>query len=164
MDASAIIFYAFGALAVVGAIGVVSARNVVHSALLLVLSLVMVAGVFFVLQADFLGLVQILIYAGAVAVVVLFGLMLTKVGRETNALDNSQKPLALIAAAVFLGTLVYTIITTEWLHSSNAIQRIDAYAIGKSLFTTWAIPFEVASLVLLVALIGAVVIATGDRS
>ncbi|MDO8672922.1 MAG: NADH-quinone oxidoreductase subunit J [Dehalococcoidia bacterium] len=164
MDASTIIFYVFGILAVVGAIGVVSARNVVHSALLLVLSLVMVAGVFFVLQADFLGLVQILIYAGAVAVVVLFGLMLTKVGVETATLDNAQRPLALIAAAVFLGTLVYTIVTTGWLHSSNAIQRVDVYAIGKSLFTTWAIPFEVASLVLLVALIGAVVLATGDKS
>ncbi|MBI2863313.1 MAG: NADH-quinone oxidoreductase subunit J [Chloroflexi bacterium] len=164
MDAPSIIFYVFGALAVVGALGVVSARNVVHSALLLVLALVMVAGVFFVLQADFLGLVQVLIYAGAVAVVVLFGLMLTRVGRDTDTLDNPQKPFAILAAAVFLGTLVYTIVKTGWLHSSGTITRVDAYALGQSLFTTWAIPFEVASLVLLVALIGAVIIAAGDRS
>lgn len=148
----------------VGALGVVSARNVVHSALFLVLALVMVAGVFFLLQADFLGLVQVLIYAGAVSTLILFGLMLTKVGQDTGALDNPQKPLAVLAAAVFLGVLVYTIMTTRWLQSAGDIVRVDAYAIGRSLFTTWAIPFEVASLVLLVALIGAVIIAAGERS
>ena len=104
--------YAFLVLAVVGglsAIAVVTARNVVHAALYLVVSLLSVAGVYLLLGAEFVGWVQILIYVGAIVILFLFGLMLTKapIGRDT--LDNQQRGLgALVGVGVFAG-LVFLI-------------------------------------------------------
>ena len=98
-----VIFYFVAALTVLGALGVVLARNVVHSALFLILALLAVAGVFILLSAEFLAIVQVLIYGGAVTILILFAMMLTRVRDMPQALDGPQKPFAALAAAGIAG-------------------------------------------------------------
>ena len=147
-----------------GGLGVVATRNVVHAALFLLLSLGAVAGVYLLLFAEFLALVQVLIYGGAIIIVLLFAIMLTRSREYPRISDNPQWPLAIIA-----GLSVFGVLTAAFLwkgtSDTDAVGPDRALAtIGESLFTEWAVPFEVASLVLLVALIGAIIIAqTGGR-
>jgi len=158
-----VIFYVVAAVTVIAAIGVVTARNVVHSALFLILALLAVAGVFILLAAEFLAIVQVLIYGGAVTILVLFAMMLTRVRDMPAALDGPQRPFAALAAGAFLAMSIVAVTTTEWPGETETINVISIEQIGNALFTTWAVPFEVASLVLMVALIGAIVLARGEE-
>ena len=154
--------YAFCVLAVVGglsAIAVVTVRNVVHAALYLVVSLLSVAGVYLLLGAEFVAWVQILIYVGAIVILFLFGLMLTKapIGRE--ALDNQRRGVAFLVAFAILAGLVYLIQGAfDW--DAPRIDPIEGSvaSVGTSLFSRFVLPFEVISLLLLAALIGAIVL------
>lgn len=158
------IFYAVAATTVLGALGVVLARNVVHAALFLILALLAVAAVFLLLAAEFLAIVQVLIYGGAVTILVLFAMMLTRVRDVPQALDGPQRPFAALAAATFLGLSIFTIVTTEgpW-KGQEVITVIPIDRLGEMLFRNWAVPFEVASLVLVVALVGAIILARGEE-
>ena len=155
------VFILVAVLTIGGGLGVVLTRNVVHAALALLVSLVAVAGVYLVLFAEFLALVQVLIYGGAIIIVLLFAVMLTRSADYPRISDNKQWPLAAIAALALLGVLVpaFVINSVEGTRAQNA----SFIGIGESLFTTWAVPFEIASLVLLVALIGAIIIARSGR-
>ena len=154
------VFIVVAVFTIAGALGVVVTRNVVHAALALLVSLVAVAGVYLVLFAEFLALVQVLIYGGAIIIVLLFAIMLTRSADYPRVTDNKQWPLAALASLAFLGVLApsFLINRVEGTESQNA----SFTGIGESLFTTWAVPFEIASLVLLVALIGAIIIARSD--
>ncbi|MDA0769282.1 MAG: NADH-quinone oxidoreductase subunit J [Chloroflexi bacterium] len=160
---SLILFYVAGALTLGGALGVVMSRNIVYAAFALLASLIGVAGLFLLAFAEFLALVQLLIYGGAVVIVILFALMLTRIEDFDHLTDNRQWPIAAVVAialfVVFAASIVGTSVRT------TAREGISFEAMGTSLFTEWAVPFEVASLVLLVALIGAVVLVrtTGGR-
>jgi NADH-quinone oxidoreductase subunit J len=158
-----VIFYVVAVPTVIGAIGVVTARNVVHSALFLILSLLAVAGIFILLAAEFLAIVQVLIYGGAVTILVLFAMMLTRVRDTPQALDGPQRPFAALAAAIFMAVSILAVVSTEWPGESEEINVISIEEIGTALFTTWAVPFEIASLVLMVALIGAIILARGEE-
>ncbi len=158
-----VIFYVVAVPTVVGAIGVVTARNVVHSALFLILSLLSVAGIFILLSAEFLAIVQVLIYGGAVTILVLFAMMLTRVRDMPAALDGPQRPFAALAAGAFMVVSIFSVVSTELPGDTNKINVISIQQIGNDLFTTWAVPFEVASLVLMVALLGAIVLARGEE-
>jgi NADH-quinone oxidoreductase subunit J len=158
-----VIFYVVAVPTVVGAIGVVTARNVVHSALFLILSLLAVAGIFILLAAEFLAIVQVLIYGGAVTILVLFAMMLTRVRDMPQALDGPQRPFAALAAGAFMVVSIIAVVSTEWPGESERINVISIEEIGTELFTTWAVPFEIASLVLMVALIGAIILARGEE-
>ncbi len=140
-----------------GAVGVVATRNVVHAALFLLLSLLGAAGAYLLLFAEFLALVQVLIYGGAVTIVVLFAVMLTRSSEYPRITDNKQWPLGLITATV----LAVVLGAAFWLAPDVAAEPTppDFTELGAALFTKWALPFEIASLVLLVALIGAIIIA-----
>ena len=159
--------YAFVVLAVVGglsAIAVVTARNVVHAALYLVVTLGSVGGVYLLLGAEFVAWVQILIYVGAIVILFLFGLMLTKapIGRDT--LDNHQRWLgALIGVGVFAG-LVFLIQDAFPLADATAKPALQGTTgdIGASIFSSYVLPFEAVSFLLLAALIGAIVLARKD--
>jgi len=157
-----ILFGLLSALTLVGGVGMVTTRNVVHAALFLLLSLLAVAGVYLILLAEFLALVQVLIYGGAIIIVVLFAIMLTRSSEYPHISDNSQWPLAVVAAVALAGVLG----AAFWLTSPGQTQAQSPLftELGNSLFTRWAIPFEIASLVLLVALIGALIIARPDAS
>ena len=145
-----------------GGLAVVATRNVVHAALALLVSLVAVAGIYLTLYAEFLALVQVLIYGGAIIIVLVFAIMLTRSGDYPRTSDNKQWPLAALAAMGLLGVLVpaFVINKADETEASNATFS----GIAESLFTTWAVPFEVASLVLLVALVGAIIIARSGPS
>ena len=160
--------YAFLVLAVIGsisAIAVVTARNVVHAALYLVVTLLSVGGVYLVLGAEFVAWVQILIYVGAIVILFLFGLMLTKapIGRDT--LDNHQRWLAALVAALVFAGLVF-LIQRAWplQHATNSVPALQGSTgeIGISLFRDYVLPFEAISFLLLAALIGAIVLARKD--
>src|SRR5688572_30981696 len=104
-----VIFYVIAVPTVVGAIGVVTARNVIHSALFLILALMAVAGIFILLAAEFLAIVQVLVYGGAVTILILFAMMLTRVRDMPKALNGPQAPLAAIAAAAFTITTIVAV-------------------------------------------------------
>ncbi len=155
------LFILLAVLTVGGGLGVVLTRNVVHAALALLLSLFAVAGVYLILFAEFLALVQVLIYGGAVIIVLLFAIMLTRTGEYPRISDNRQWPLAAVAALGILGVLIPSFLINPV--EGTGAQNPDFGDLANSLFTRWAIPFEIASLVLLVALIGAIIIARSDR-
>ena len=160
---SLVLFYLAGALILGGAVGVVGTRNVVHAALFLLASLIGVAGLYLLVFAEFLALVQVLIYGGAIVIVVLFALMLTRLQEFSGSMENPQWPLAAVAAIALFGVIAAAIIRAGAPPTTQP-SGPGVVEIGQSLFTQWAIPFEVVSVLLLVALIGAIVIArAGER-
>lgn len=155
MEPSSVLFYAAGACTIGGALGVVTTRNIVYAAFALLLSLFGVAGLFLLAFAEFLALVQVLIYGGAIVIVILFTLMLTRVEDFEHLTDNRQWPLAVAAGLGVFGLLLAAILGTSV--RTGAPHGVGMRDVGEVLFRDWAVPFEIASLVLLVALIGAVV-------
>ena len=152
---SLVLFYVTGALTLGGALVVVMSRNIVYAAFGLLASMVGVAGLFLLAFAEFLALAQLLIYGGAIVIVILFALMLTRIEDFESLSDHPQWPIAAIVAIAVFGVIAATVVGTAVPASERA--SISFVALGTSLFTEWAVAFEVASLVLLVALIGAVV-------
>jgi NADH-quinone oxidoreductase subunit J len=155
------LFILLAVLTLGGALGVVVTRNVVHAALALLVSLAAVAGVYLILFTEFLALVQMLIYGGAIIIVLLFAIMLTRTSEYPRISDNRQWPLAAVAALGLLGVLISSFWTRRV--EDTEPQSPVFTDLANSLFTRWAIPFEVASLVLLVALIGAILIARSRK-
>jgi NADH-quinone oxidoreductase subunit J len=158
--------YAFLVVSVVGVAGafrLVTARNVVHAALYLVLTLSAVAGAYLLLSAEFIAWVQILIYVGAIVILFLFGLMLTKapIGRET--LDNQRRGVALLVGLGILAGLVFMIQDAfPWDEAKFVPSGGSASSMGRSIFADFVLPFEVVSFLLLAALIGAIVLSRRD--
>ncbi|MDQ3107974.1 MAG: NADH-quinone oxidoreductase subunit J [Actinomycetota bacterium] len=156
----------FGVLALVmgvSAIRVVTTKNVVHAALYLVLVLAGVAGIFILLAAEFLAIVQVLVYIGAIVVLFLFGIMLTRapIGKS-NELDNDQRWVgATVGLGLFalLSAVLYDGFGRTKLDNTEVARTAD---VGLAIFQTYVIPFEVISVLLLAALVGAVVIARRD--
>jgi NADH-quinone oxidoreductase subunit J len=156
-----VIFYILAIIAIVASLGVVTVPNIVHAALFLILSLLMVAGFYILLSNEFLALVQVLIYAGTVGVLLLFGLMLTR-GRDQNLPSvamGAQWPAGLLASVVLMAVLLTAVLDVEWPRDIGEVTLIDINTLGGALFRDWLLPFELVSVVLTVALIGAVVIA-----
>jgi len=157
------VFYVIAAGAVGGALGVVFIRSTVYAALFLILTLLSVAGLYILLATEFLALVQILIYAGAVTVLLLFALMITRVTDLPEEMEGAQWPVGLVGAGVLLGALITMVKQTTWPNDVGQITLVPISALGDALFRRWAAPFEIASLVLLVALVGAIVLAREEE-
>ena len=155
-----ILFLVLSGMTILGGVGVVASRNIVHAALFLLISLMATAGIYVILFTEFLALVQLLIYGGGVVIVLLFAIMMTRSADYPRISDNRLWPIAAICSLV----LVVVLGMAVWQTTDTVVcpQHADFGVIGNSLFTKWAIPFEIASLVLLVALIGAIVIARSD--
>lgn len=155
-----LVFVILALITLGGAWGVVSARSVFTSALFLILSFVGVAGFYVLLEAGFLAAIQLLIYVGAIAVLILFAVMLTRhvMAEETRLINQQWRIAAAIAGLLFVALALYAV-GTEWRISTAAPPADSIVALGKALLGPYVLPFEVASIVLLVALIGAIVIA-----
>jgi NADH-quinone oxidoreductase subunit J len=162
--------YAFLVVAVIGglaAVAVVTARNVVHAALYLVVALASVGITFLLVGAEFVGWTQILIYVGAIVILFLFGLMLTKapIGRDTlDHLPQNRVIGAVVALLIFAGLAglmlqVWPVDTT----AASAQLTGSTAAVGEAMFRDYVLPFEVVSFLLLAALIGAIVLARKDE-
>lgn len=139
-------------------------RSTVYAALFLILTLLAVAGVYILLASEFLALVQVLIYGGAVTVLLLFALMLTRAGDLPETMVGAQWPIAALASSLLVGLLIATVATSNWPGDADGlITRVLFDDLGRALFRQWAVPFEVASLVLLVALVGAIILARQEE-
>lgn len=156
-------FYIMAATVIAGGLGVVLVRNIVYAALFLIVSLLGVAGIYILLSVEFLALVQILIYGGAVTVLVLFALMLSRPKDLKDKLDGDQRPLAAVAALALVGAFIAMMSQTEWPRDPGQLTIVPFNSIGDALFNRWAVPFEIASGVLLVALVGAIVISMQEE-
>jgi NADH-quinone oxidoreductase subunit J len=162
MSVEQIVFYIVAVVAVVAGLGVVLSRDIVHSALFLILALLMTAGVFVLLASEFLALVQILVYGGGITILVIFALMITQLRSARQALDGPQKPFAAIAAIGLIVVLAVMAFDTNWIGETEQVTPIATGDLSRVLFTDYLLPFEIVGFVLLVALIGAVVLARTD--
>jgi NADH-quinone oxidoreductase subunit J len=165
----ALTFAIAGAVVLTGAVGVVVARNPVHSALMLVMTLFGVAVLFVEQQANFLAAVQVIVYAGAIVVLFLFVIMFLGVDRQ-ESLDKeplrAQRPLALGLIVLGLAGLLLMGFGAHWSVGAKSIAGPsrnqpggDVAALGKSVFTTYLFAFEITSALLVIAVVGAVVLA-----
>ena len=161
MTAVQVVFVVLAVIAVVSALLVVTTSHLVHSALWLVVTLGAVAGVYLVLAAEFVAWVQVLIYVGAVVVLLLFALMLTRAptGPQTDLTVRRWAPAALVAGlvAVLLGATLVAGFQDVRLDLDEAVVG-SAEVTGETIFRRWVLPFEVLSVLLLSALVGAIVL------
>ncbi len=164
MSIEQIVFLVLAVAAVGSAVGVVTSTNIFYSALLLVACLFTVAGFYILLQAPFLAAVQVLIYVGAIAVLILFAIMLTErmMAKKARA-SNEQWWIALVVAVLLAACMLYVVVSADWRISDGATPADPVAALGQSLLSTYVLPFEVASVILLMALIGAIIIAREER-
>ena len=163
MVAENIAFGIIAAAIVLAALRVVTTRNIVHAALYLIIVLAGVAAQYFLLGAEFVGTAQILIYLGAIVVLFLFGIMLTRAPlKGESSLDNDQRWLAAVVGVLLLGVMSFALIDgfEDAELPADTVQRTAQVA--DSVFSTYLVPFEVVSVLLLAALVGAIVIARKD--
>jgi NADH-quinone oxidoreductase subunit J len=159
-----VVFLILAVGAVGSAIGVVTSRNIFYSALLLVACLFLVAGFYVLLEAPFLAAVQVLVYVGAIAVLIIFALMLTeKMMSEKARAWNEQWWVALVVAVCLAAVLIYVVVTASWQVTGEAAPADAVAALGQALMGTYVLPFEVASVLLLMALIGSIIIAREEK-
>ncbi|HET6411362.1 MAG TPA: NADH-quinone oxidoreductase subunit J [Anaeromyxobacter sp.] len=158
--AVAVLFYALSAVALLGAAAVAFARNIVYSALGLLAALLGAGSLYVLLSADFVAIAQLLVYVGGVMVLVLFAVMLTNKITEVNVSNASFGLFGGLLLLVAMGPLLVAVaLLTPWRDLAPGPLAPTTSALGDALLTRWLLPFEVASLVLLATLVGAVIIA-----
>jgi NADH-quinone oxidoreductase subunit J len=170
MVAQSIFLYVIAAVMVAAALLVVTNRNVVRSALALIVVFAGVAAQFVILAAEFVAVTQVLVYIGAIMVLMLFGIMLTRsrIGRDVD-MTNSHWWVGLITALVLVGVMGYALIDyfgDDPLPAEREITAVNGSntaTLSDAIFSQYLIPFEVISVLLLAALVGAIVIARKDR-
>ena len=150
-------FWVLAVLTVGSALIVAAARNLIHAVVALIISFVGVAGLYVTLSADFLAVTQVLIYAGAVSVLILFAIVLTPTAARDNA-DSFLRLPALLLAVVVAFTIGLAALETDWRIADRGGFEETASAIGEALLDKYVLPFEIASVLLLVAMMGAIVL------
>ena len=162
MNAVNITFYGLGILAAASATTILFLRNVFYAALLLVVCLLAIAGIYIIAHAELLAVTQILVYAGGVLVLIIFGIMLTsKISGKPLIVENKNWVAGLFVGMFFIATLTKLFTETDFYHN-NSVTSTSVYnsvnKIGILLSTEYVIPFEVTGVLLLVALIAAAVV------
>jgi len=162
MTTADVLMLALGAVAVGSAAAVVATRHVVRAGLWLVVALGAIAGLYLVLTAELVAWVQVLIYVGAVVVLLLFAVMLTRAPIGASAdLDRSRWPGLLIGGGSGLGLATLLVDAYRW-STVEPTSVGTAEVIGTQVFRAWVLPFEVLSVLLLAALVGAIVVSRPD--
>lgn len=155
-----IIFLILSTITLGAALAVVTSRNLFHSALFLILSFVGVAGLYILLEAEFLAAVQVLIYVGAISILIIFAIMLT---RRLMAKDlvqrNAQWGISALVALLLFAVLSFIVLDVDWPIVEAALPADSISLLGQDLMGSYVLPFEVASVLLLVALVGSIIIA-----
>ncbi|NUQ36702.1 MAG: NADH-quinone oxidoreductase subunit J [Caldilineales bacterium] len=147
------------------ALGTVTSRNIFHSALFLVGSFAGVAVIYFLLEAEFVGVAQIIIYIGAIATLIIFAIMLSRsVTGQNGSPMNRQWAFAALGAALLFAALAWLFSRVDFGSTAQPVPEDAIALIGAGLVTEYVIPFEVASILLLVALVGAILIARERHS
>jgi len=153
------VFYLLAAITAGSALGVSLAGNIVYSAFALMGTLLGVAGLFVLLGADFLGVVQLLVYVGGILVLMLFAVMLTHRIADVHVSNRAVgRPLGFVVVGVVFAFMVRVATRATWVVKDTTAAVPTTYGIGSAFLTDYVLPFEIASIVLLAALIGAVAI------
>lgn len=155
-----VVFLALAAFTVLCGIGVVVSRNLFHSALWLVGAFAGVAFLYWMLEAEFLAIAQVLIYIGAIATLIVFAIMLSRgmmIGRAR--MNNFQAGISAVVTLLLFGLLVFVLVQINWPVVQGVVSADPIGDIGKAFVSTYLVPFEVISVLLLVALVGAIMIA-----
>lgn len=156
-------FYVLSGLAVIGGVLVITRRNAVHSALALIVTLLAVSGLYLMLYAPFVAGVQIIVYAGGIMVLFLFVIMLVNIERTVKERQfNRIWPVGVVAAVALLGLFVSVYVKGKALFPETGLQFVEennTQKIGEMLYGNYMFAFEIASLLLLVAILGAVIMA-----
>ena len=155
-----VLIFAFASLVTLGAaVAVVTNKNILHSAYYLILAFVGVAAIYVMLEAPFIAMVQVLVYIGAIAILIIFAIMLTRrlMSKDMEQQNAQWIPSALGSLTLFvvLGWIVYT---AGWPAHEGAMPAEPISQLGQDLLTTYLVPFEIASVLLLAALVGAILI------
>jgi len=159
-----IVFFILALFAIGGAIFMINFTKVVHMVISLTFTFLSLAGLYILLDAEFLAFVQVLIYAGAVSILMIFGIMMTKHrAMETEIKRPLHSVLLGIGMLALFGILFYAIQSSVFPAASPPVYEDNTMAIGETIFTLYVIPFELISLLLTVALIGAIVIAKREE-
>jgi NADH-quinone oxidoreductase subunit J len=166
------LFYLFGAVAVIASLLVIAQRNTMYSVLLLIASFGALSGLYVLLDAPFVAVIQIIVYAGAIMVLFLFVVMLLNAPQEDTELDTRVHPMlrpgamrfGTVLAVGLVAELVWALTATSVSGSFQPGPVISVATIGRRLFTDYAFPFEVTSVLILVAMVGAVVMARHDTA
>jgi NADH-quinone oxidoreductase subunit J len=166
MSFELIFFFVLGVLGIASAVGVILFRNPIASAMSLVVHFISLAGLYLSLNALFMAAIQVLIYAGAIMVLVVFVIMLLNLGHEEKVRERlfSRQTFGVLLTMLFGGGLIYVLSRVIYGGGSGAapvggMESGSVQAIGKALFTEYVYPFEMVSLILLAAVVGAVVLA-----
>lgn len=157
-------FYLFAAITLVSAWFVVTTRNVIYSAFFLLFTFFGVAGIYVLLAADFIAVVQIMVYVGGILILLLFGVMLTNTITNVDIRTGASNLLpASIATGILMGAVVSVMWYTEWKIQPTAAPNTTIKELGRLLLTDYVLVFELLGLLLLVALIGAASIARREK-
>ena len=154
---SVIAFWLLAGLTVGSALGVVAVRDLIRALVLLITSFLGIAGLYITLSADFVAVAQVLIYAGAISILLIFAIMLTPLASRQNAETFLQVPGLLLAGLVAF-TIGLVSLETDWSIAERGGFEETASAIGEALLDKYVLPFEMASVLLLVAMLGAIVL------
>ena len=152
-----IVFWVLAAVTVAAALAVVLLRDVFRAALCLILLFFTIAGVYITLHADFLAVVQVLVYVGAISILIIVGIMLTHEVWRGNPSGRLRIP-AIVVGLLLLGTLVFAAANTKWRLSDMPPQEPTIGVIGERLFGQFVLPVEIAAVLLLAAVLGAIVL------
>jgi NADH-quinone oxidoreductase subunit J len=156
-----LLFFIFAAMAIGAAVNVLLQKHVLYSALSLIVLLIAISGLFILLEANFLAVLNVIVYAGAIMVLFIFVIMLLNLPADEDGADR-QRWLKFLGVPMGL-FLLFMILATLWHAGTGAVVETQMAgtpeAIGRSLFTDYLLPFEVTSLLILIALMGAVVFA-----
>jgi NADH-quinone oxidoreductase subunit J len=164
--ASAVLFYLFAGIAAVSAAGVAASRNIVRTAVSLLFALVGVAGLYFLLQSEFLAAVQLVIYVGGTLILILFGVMLTSKSPFAHFEPKRTEVAVAVSLSVVLLVALVLAIRSAALGTAgpeDAGRRYPVAALGQALLGDYLVPFELASVLLLVVMIGAAYLAKARR-
>ena len=155
-----VVFWVVAVLCIGSALAVVFVRNVFRAALFLVLCFFTVAGVYVALSADFLAAAQVLIYVGAIGVLIIFAIMMTREYRKGSPAGRLRLP-ALLVAILFIITMVFVVVNTDWNLAAEAPEGASTTQIANAIFDAdsgFVLAFEIAGALLLAAVIGAIVL------
>lgn len=165
MDLSSLAFWILAFVILVSALGVVFLKNIVHSALALIATFIGAAGIYLTLHSEFLAAIQVLVYAGAISILIVFGIMLItksdgKMG-ETN-LFGKHKISAGLVVLIMISLVSYLILQTPWQITTQLNESVMG-DIAKLIFYDHVVAFELAGVLLTVAMVGAIIIARGVK-
>tara|TARA_B100001057_G_scaffold262908_1_gene263078 strand:- start:1434 stop:2063 length:630 start_codon:yes stop_codon:yes gene_type:complete len=173
--AHAIFFYIFSAIAIISAIMVTASKNTVHSVFFLILDFISISCLFIMIGAEFLGMIMLIVYVGAVAVLFLFVVMMLNVAQQKNQWFLSSQSSGHIPIGLIISTIIFfelIIVIGGWKYKPNLIEKINTQALenvsnthslGQILYTDYIHVFQISGMILLVAMIGAIVLTFRQR-